>query len=110
MRHAVDSLLETLGFRLKQARLNANYTQQEVADIMGMSRTAIDRAEKGKCTLNTFVSILVALGMEAELAHFLPPPPISPVQLAKAQGVARKRASGKGKQNVDTNGKGELGW
>jgi len=91
-------LLEKLGSRLKQTRINANLTQAQLGDIIGKSRTAIERAEKGKCNLNTFVSILVALDADEQLDLFLPEPPPSPVLLAKAKGKQRKRASAR-KQN-----------
>jgi len=89
----VINLLEKLGSRLKQTRISANLTQSQLGDIIGKSRTAIERAEKGKCNLNTFVSILVALDADEQLDLFLPEPPPSPVLLAKAKGKQRKRAS-----------------
>jgi len=89
----IEILLENLGNRLKQTRINANLTQVQLGDIIGKSRTAIERAEKGKCNLNTFVSILVALDVDEQLELFLPEPAPSPVLLAKAKGKQRKRAS-----------------
>lgn len=95
MNNKTDLLLEQLGQRIKQARLNTNQTQQEVADLIGKSRTAVERAEKGKSNMETFVSIMVALNLEEQLLNsFLPEPPPSPVALAKAVGNKRKRASG----------------
>ncbi len=107
----VDHLLESLGMKIKQARLNANRTQKEIADIIGMSRTAIEGAEKGKCTLGTFVNILVALEMDDQLDSFLPESPPSPVLLAKALGNKRMRASStrEGKTQVKP-AKDDLGW
>ena len=67
MNEKTNQLLEVLGKRLKSTRLNRNKTQQEVADLIGKSRTAIERAEKGKSTMGTFVSILVALDMSEQL-------------------------------------------
>ncbi|MCF6299678.1 MAG: helix-turn-helix domain-containing protein [Proteobacteria bacterium] len=87
------NLIEELGSRLKQTRINASLTQSQLGDIIGKSRTAVERAEKGKCNLNTFVSILVALDADGQLALLLPEPPPSPVLLAKAKGKQRKRAS-----------------
>ncbi|MDQ7049003.1 MAG: helix-turn-helix transcriptional regulator [Enterobacterales bacterium] len=94
MNQITKTSLKQLGQRIKQARLNRNYTQMELADIIGRSRTAIEGAEKGKCTLETFVSILVALDLAENFVRFLPEQPISPIALAKAQGKQRKRASG----------------
>lgn len=111
MNEKADNLLETLGKRLKQARLNANRTQKEVAEMSGMSRTAVEGAEKGKCTLGTFVNILITLGIEEQLDSFLPESPPSPVLLARAIGNKRKRASAvkKGISHIRSQ-KDDLGW
>lgn len=93
MKETSNSLLEMLGNRLKQARLNADFSQQAVADRIGKSRTAIEGAEKGRCHLTTFVEILVTLGADDQLDGFLPEPLPSPVLLAKMKGKQRQRAS-----------------
>ncbi|MEN9465133.1 MAG: hypothetical protein RL217_1314 [Pseudomonadota bacterium] len=89
------ALTEELGERLKQVRLNKNLTQQDIADHAGLSRRAVINAEKGKTTLEAFVTILMVLGLAEQLTLFLPPQPISPIQLAKLQGEKRQRASGR---------------
>lgn len=111
MRNQSALLLEILGTRLKQARLNVELSQQEVADRIGKSRTAIEGAEKGKCNLSTFVEILVAIGADDQLDNFLPEPPPSPVLLAKAKGKQRQRASStRAKNRRGDTEKGDLGW
>ena len=95
MNNKIKNLVENLGQRLKQTRINARLTQKQLADIIGKSRTAIERAEKGKCHLSTFVSILVALDADEQLDLFLPETPPSPILLAKAKGKKRQRASSK---------------
>ena len=109
MNERAGILLEMLGQRLKQTRLNADRTQQEVADIIGMSRTAIEGAEKGKCNLSTFASILLALDATDQLDLFLPEPPPSPVLLAKAKGRKRQRASAAKAQQTSPQ-RDELEW
>lgn len=89
------ALAEELGERLKQARLNKNLTQLEVAEHAGISRRAVINAEKGKATLEVFIAIMIALNLTEQLNLFLPPQPISPIQLAKLQGEKRQRASGR---------------
>ena len=88
------AIAEELGERLKQARLNQDLTQVDLANLAGVSRKAVLNAEKGKAQLETFVAILMALGLTQQLDLFLPKQTISPIQLAKLQGKVRKRASG----------------
>lgn len=89
------AIAEELGGRLKQARLNADMTQSEVADHAGVSRKAVLNAEKGKGQLEVFVAILSALRLTSQLDNFLPVQEISPIQLSKLKGRKRQRASGR---------------
>ena len=82
-----------IGNRLKQARLNADLTQAEVASRTGLNRRTILYAEKGKVQLENFVAILVSLDMADQLNMLLPVQEISPLQLAKLKGKKRQRAS-----------------
>ena len=91
------AIIEELGGRLKQARLNADFTQAEVASLAGVSRKAVLNAEKGKTQLETLVAIMLALNLSDQLDQFLPLQNISPIQLAKLQGRKRQRASGQRK-------------
>ena len=96
------AIAETLGQRLKQARLNRDLTQIEVAERAGVSRKAVLNAEKGKAQLEVLVAILQALDLTTQLDNLLPPQPPSPIQLAKLQGKQRQRASGqRGKHEGD---------
>ncbi|AEF46420.1 helix-turn-helix domain protein [Serratia sp. AS12] len=95
------AMAEELGRRLKQARLNANLTQEAVAQIAGVNRKAIVNAEKGRGLLVSFVSIMSALNLTGHLDLFLPEQVISPLQLVKLQGEKRQRASG---QRTDKKG------
>lgn len=87
-------IVEQLGERLKQARLNQNITQEAIADRIGVSRRTIINAEKGQATLETFVAIMQVLDLTNQLNLFLPAQAVSPIQLAKLQGSKRQRASG----------------
>ena len=87
------AIAEELGNRLKQARLNADLTQAEVALRTGLNRRAILNAEKGNVQLKNLVAILVSLDMANQLNLFLPVQEISPLQLAKLKGQKRQRAS-----------------
>ena len=87
------AIAEELGDRLKQARLNADLTQAELASRTGLNRRTILNAEKGNVQLKNLVAILVGLDMAEHLNLFLPVQEISPVQLAKLKGKKRQRAS-----------------
>ncbi|WP_354623255.1 helix-turn-helix transcriptional regulator [Psychromonas sp. MME2] len=88
------ALAEELGERLKQARLNRDLTQSEVAVLAGIARKTVMNAEKGKVQLDIMIAILMALDLADQLDLFLPQQEISPLQLAKLQGKKRQRASG----------------
>ncbi len=87
------AIAEALGDRLKQARLNANMTQVEVAELAGVTRKSVLNAEKGKTQLEVLIAIMIALKLTQQLNNFLPVVEISPIQLAKLQGQKRQRAS-----------------
>lgn len=95
-----EALAESLGERLKQARLNSDLTQTEVASLAGLSRKTVLNAEKGKVQLEALIAILTALDLTSHLDNFLPTQPLSPIQLAKMQGKKRQRASGQRKNNT----------
>lgn len=88
-----SAIAEELGNRLKQARLNADLTQSEIASQSGLNRRTVLNAEKGKVQLENLVSILIAMDMVDQLNIFLPEQDISPIQLAKLKGKKRQRAS-----------------
>ncbi|MCK5881386.1 MAG: helix-turn-helix transcriptional regulator [Sinobacterium sp.] len=93
-----------IGERLKQARLNSDMTQAEVAATAGISRKLVGGAEKGKAQLETLIAIMQALELSGQLELFLPPQEVSPIQLLKLQGDKRQRASG---QRTEKKGKAE---
>jgi len=94
------ALQQEVGERLQAARLNANLSQQELADITGLNRNTVVNAEKGKsCTLGTLIALLRGLKLLDQLDLLMPPQPISPIQLAKLNGKKRRRATGKRKKN-----------
>ena len=107
------AVAEVIGQRLKQARLNLDLTQLEVAERAGVGRKAVLNAEKGKAQLEVLIAILQALDLTTQLDSFLPPQPPSPIQLAKLQGKQRQRASGqRGKEegNDDEGRQEEPEW
>ncbi|MYJ96993.1 MAG: helix-turn-helix transcriptional regulator [Proteobacteria bacterium] len=95
------AIAEELGERLKQARLNRDMTQLEVAERAGVSRKAVLNAEKGIARLEILVAIMAVLDLTRQLDLFLPPQDVSPIQLARLKGKARQRASGRRKVRIE---------
>lgn len=87
------AIAEELGHRLRNARLNADLTQAEVATHAGLSRPTVVAAEQGRVRLENLIAILAAMGMVGQLDAFLPVQEVSPLQLAKLRGRERQRAS-----------------
>lgn len=96
------AILEFLGKYIRQARLQQNKTQQQIAIAAGINRSTLVQIENGGGgTLMSFVQILRALGQLQMLEHFEVNPQISPLQLAKLEQNKRQRASvKKGSQQI----------
>ncbi|MEN8008533.1 MAG: helix-turn-helix transcriptional regulator [Candidatus Krumholzibacteriota bacterium] len=98
------AILQEIGGRLKNRRLNRNLTQQEVADQAGLTRTTVGEFERGaSSSMLTLIRILRVLDSLEELDSFLPDTGPSPLQLARFQGRQRQRASRK-KPDGDSGG------
>lgn len=91
------AIVKELGARLKQLRLNKDFSQKNVADRAGISITAVQGAEKGETTLLTIIKIVRVLGGLEQLESFIPEPQVSPIALAQLKGKKRQKASGKRK-------------
>ena len=90
------AVLAEVGQRVQQERLNQNLEQSVLAKQAGISRRTLQHMEaEGVSTLATMVRVLRALGKLNALDAFLPPPGISPLQLARLRGAKRQRASGR---------------
>ena len=90
------AVLSVLGERVKQERLNQNITQKKLSSLAGLSLIVIRRLEGGRgCTLGNFIKILRSLGKLDQIDLLLPEPGISPIDLARRDGMQRKEASGR---------------
>lgn len=89
-----DTILEELGKRIGQYRLNRNLTQNALATEAGVSERTVQRAEHGRTVQTTnLIRILRALNLVENLEALIPQQPISPIQQFKRKGKRRKRAS-----------------
>ncbi len=88
------AIIREIGRRVKRKRLERNLTQQEIADLAGISRPTVSDIERGNpFEILTLVQVLRALDALDGIDSFLPDPGISPLQLAKLRGKERERAS-----------------
>jgi len=88
--------------RLEAIRLNRNITQADLAQEAGVSPRTIRRMAKGQgVSLETFIRVMKALGLEQRFDTLLPPQQISPIDRVKESRPPRLRASGRRKQNPD---------
>lgn len=68
-----DAILKELGERLAKVRINANQTQDELAEAIGVDRGRISRLEStGAGKLSTVVAVLRHLDQLDLLEHWLP--------------------------------------
>jgi len=79
--------------RLGRTRLSRNITQAQLATHAGVSPRTIGRLEKGEgVSLDTFIRVLMALGIQRNLAAALPDPTVRPVERVASAGAERRRA------------------
>jgi transcriptional regulator with XRE-family HTH domain len=94
-----DAVLEQLGERLRQYRLNKNMTQTALAKEAGVSSRTINRVEHGHSTqLSNLIRLLRSLDLLQNLDALIPEPTPSPIQQMKLRGKSRKRASSLNKE------------
>jgi transcriptional regulator with XRE-family HTH domain len=79
--------------QLRKIRLSRNITQDQLASEAGLSLWTISNLEKGQgTTLDTFIRVLMALGIQQNLAALLPDPTIRPMERIDSTGTERQRA------------------
>lgn len=89
-----QDLIILLSQRLKEYRLAARISQREMAERSGVSLTTISHLEQGvnqNITLNNFISLLRAIGMEQRLTDLLPELPMPPMALKQINKYIPKR-------------------
>jgi transcriptional regulator with XRE-family HTH domain len=79
--------------QLERIRLSRNVTQVQLAAEAGVSPRTIGRLEKGQgVSLDTFIRVLTALGIQQNLQSLLPDPTVRPIERITAGGGERQRA------------------
>lgn len=88
-----EQIIASFGKRIEQIRLSKNWTWAKLANESGVTWRTIANLEMGKkVTLDTFVRVLIALGIQGNLEQLLPDPSIRPMERINLRTNERKRA------------------
>jgi len=88
-----SEVLRVIGERFRSYRLQQNRTVADVARRAGLNPNTVTNAERGKNPrLMTLVRLLRVFGRLEALNAFLPPPLLSPLEVARRAGRPRQRA------------------
>ena len=88
-----DQIEAALCKRLESIRLSRNITQAQLAEEAGVSPRTIGRLEKGQgVSVDTFIRIMIALGIQQSLEALLPDPSVRPIERVGIGAGERKRA------------------
>ena len=97
-----DAAIRALFARLEEVRLSRNISQADLAKEAGVSRSTITRLAQGQSiSMDSFVRVMLALGLADHLAALLPNPSVRPVERIRQGGHERRRASRKRKAAKD---------
>lgn len=93
-----NAILTDFGKKIAACRLNNNWTQADLANKAGVSKSTVEHIEKGQSTqLLNMVKILRALDLLNQFLNIIPEQGPSPMELLaasrKQQASKRKRAS-----------------
>ncbi|MGB7208363.1 MAG: helix-turn-helix transcriptional regulator [Pyrinomonadaceae bacterium] len=90
------AILQEIGERLEQLRLNRNLIRTDLAEQAGISRNTIERIESGDSVqLINLIRLCRALGILSRFEAVFPLHAPSPVAQLKLRGKSRQRASKK---------------
>lgn len=88
-----ETIIASLGEQIRNIRLSRNVTQAQLAEEAGVTVFTIGRLEQGLgSTLDTFIRVLIALGLAHNLTGLLPDPSIRPMERISGSRVERQRA------------------
>ena len=92
------AIREELGRHIKQMRINARFSQQELAEKAGIARATITNFENGKGgTIDSLIAILRHLQKLNILDAFETNSPISPIAMEEAASYKITRVRNKNK-------------
>ncbi|EJT85490.1 MULTISPECIES: helix-turn-helix transcriptional regulator [Pseudomonas] len=89
-----EAIAEQLGDALRERRLRKGITQDELANLVGVSTPTIRKLEKGRGALQLLIAVLRELNSLDLLSSLTALPRVSPLAVAKTGKVVRMRAAG----------------
>jgi transcriptional regulator with XRE-family HTH domain len=96
-----QAVLQELGKRIAQYRINANLTQKTLANEAGIATRTLERLEAGhSIQLSSLIRILRSLELLTSLSALVPDAGPRPMDLLKMKGKKRRRASSPRKSNI----------
>ncbi len=94
-----ETILGELGKRVARNRLERNVSQAALAAEAGVSKTTLERLERGGgVQLESFIRILRALGLVDRLDIVVSEPLPSPIERIENRGRQRRRARERGEK------------
>ena len=89
-------VLQELGLRMAQLRIDRNLTQAELAQLAGVGKRTLERMEAGETTqTRTLFRIFRELDLLAKLDLLIPEPTVRPSLAIKQSATLPKRAAKK---------------
>jgi len=106
--HHDEAVLQELGRRLAQVRIELNLTQAELAEKAGVGKRTLERLETGETTqTRTLFRIFRALGLLGKIEALLPGPATRPSHALREAGSLPKRVP---RKKIDASGEEEWKW
>ena len=88
-----QAIAREIGQRIEQLRLEANISQQTIAEELGITSKTYRLLKEGKVKFTTLIGALRVLNQLELVDSFIPETPFSPMELMKLKGKKRQRAS-----------------
>lgn len=87
------AIAKQIGERIEQLRLEANISQESIAQELGVTVKTYRNIKHGKARLDLIIGVLRILEKLELIDNFIPETPFSPLELLQLKGKQRQRAS-----------------